>query len=80
MMLMCTRSRGHGWRRATPEQAQEAGAEAITVPGWECAWYAADAVPYGGQMLVLQSGKTVWRIGYDGEHRLTDALGVFARA
>ena len=62
------------------EQAQEAGAEAITVPGWECAWYAADAVPYGGQMLVLQSGKTVWRIGYDGEHRLTDALGVFARA
>ena len=61
------------------EQAQEAGAEAITVPGWECAWYAADADPYGGQMLVLQNGKEVWRIGYDGGQRLTDALDAFAR-
>lgn len=61
------------------EQAQEAGAETITVPGWECAWYAADADPYGGQLLVLQNGKEVWCIGYDGGQRLTDALDVFAR-
>lgn len=61
------------------EQAQEAGAETIAVPGWEHAWYAADADPYGGQLLVLQEGKEVWRIGYDGGQRLTDALDVFAR-
>ena len=61
------------------EQAQEAGAETITVPGWEHAWYAADADPYGGQLLVLQDGKEVWCIGYDGGQRLTDALDVFAR-
>ena len=61
------------------EQAQEAGAETIAVPGWECAWYAADADPYGGQLLVLQDGKEVWCIGYDGGQRLTDALDVFAR-
>ena len=61
------------------EQAQEAGAETIAVPGWEHAWYAADADPYGGQLLVLQDGKEVWRIGYDGGQRLTDALDVFAR-
>ena len=48
--------------------------------GWECAWYAADAEPYGGQLLVLQDGKEVWCIGYDGGQRLTDALDVFARA
>ena len=61
------------------EQAQEAGAETIAVPGWECAWYAADADLYGGQLLVLQDGKEVWCIGYDGGQRLTDALDVFAR-
>ena len=69
------------FRRELPrEQAQEAGAETIAVPGWEHAWYAADADPYGGQLLVLQDGKEVWRIGYDGGQRLTDALDVFARA
>ena len=61
------------------EQAQEAGAETIAVPGWAHAWYAADADPYGGQLLVLQDGKDVWCIGYDGGQRLTDALDVFAR-
>lgn len=61
------------------EQAQEAGAETIAVPGWEHAWYAADADPYGGQLLVLQDGKEVWCIGYDGGQHLTDALDVFAR-
>ena len=34
---------------------------------------------YGGQLLVLQDGKEVWCIGYDGGQRLTDALDVFAR-
>ena len=61
------------------EQAQEAGAETIAVPGWEHAWYTADADPYGGQLLVLLDGKEVWCIGYDGGQRLTDALDVFAR-
>ena len=40
---------------------------------------------YGGlflcaALLVLQDGKEVWCIGYDGGQRLTDALDVFARA
>ena len=61
------------------EQAQEAGAETIAVPGWEHAWYAAGDAQWGGQLLVLQDGKKVWRIGYDGGQCLTDALDVFAR-
>ena len=40
---------------------------------------------YGGlflcaALLVLQDGKEVWCIGYDGGQRLTDALDVYARA
>ena len=61
------------------EQADSAGAEPIAVPGWERAWYAAGDAQWGGQLLVLQSGKDVWRISYDGRHDLTDALDVFAR-
>lgn len=61
------------------ERAQTAGAEAITVPGWDNAWYAADDAQWGGQLLVLQSGSEVWTVAYDGERLLSDVLHKYAR-
>lgn len=61
------------------ERAQKGGAEPIVVPGWKNAWYTADEAQWGGQLLILQNGGTIWRIAYDGEHRLTDALTAFAK-
>ncbi len=61
------------------ERAQDSGAQAITVPGWENAWYAAHDARWGGQLLVLQSGGEVWTVAYDGEHLLLDVLYEYAR-
>lgn len=55
----------------------------ITVPGWEHAWFRSWTNSSGmpGQLLILQNGKTVWRIGYgdDTAYDLADALDKFAR-
>lgn len=61
------------------ERAQDSGAQAITVPGWKNAWYAAHDARWGGQLLVLQSGGEVWTVAYDGEHLLSDVLYEYAR-
>ncbi len=55
----------------------------ITVPGWEHAWFRSWTNNSGtpSQLLILQDGRTVWRIGYgnDTVYDLADALDKFAR-
>ena len=55
----------------------------ITVSGWEHAWFRSWTNNSGtpSQLLILQDGRTVWRIGYgdDAVYDLADALDKFAR-
>ena len=73
------------WEWVADGYAKEKAADMmpITVPGWEHAWFQSWTNSRGMpcQLLILQDGRTVWRIGYgnDAAYDLADALDVFAR-
>ena len=62
---------------------QTADMTPVTVPGWEHAWFRSWTNNSGtpSQLLILQNGKAVWKIGYgdDTVYDLADALDKFAR-